>query len=177
MTTRTVLTGNCIDTGLVGEGSEELAESVSILSKVGTFFKILGAVGLVVTLITGIIEAVEGAEQYVLHPCSIFYMSLTSFGMQKDQAHRRHPPVPAGRLDIAYFKREATNILQQLELMADYLDALPGGSDPDEDAAAYVSPSNAPSTQIAEPALLCTAVQEDREERPGRELEDRLDGP
>ena len=35
------------------------------MGRLGTFFKVLGAVGLVITIIAGIIELVEGAEQCV----------------------------------------------------------------------------------------------------------------
>ena len=36
------------------------------MGRIGTFFKVLGAVGLVITIIAGVIELVEGAEQYVI---------------------------------------------------------------------------------------------------------------
>ena len=48
-----------------GEVSEEVSKAAIWLGRIGTFFKVLGAVGLVVTLIAGLIELVEGAEQYV----------------------------------------------------------------------------------------------------------------
>ena len=36
-----------------------------MMGRIGTFFKVLGGVGLVITLIAGIIEIAQGAEQYV----------------------------------------------------------------------------------------------------------------
>ena len=35
------------------------------LGRIGTFFKVLGAVGLVISIIAALIEIIEGAEQYV----------------------------------------------------------------------------------------------------------------
>ena len=42
------------------------------------------------------------------------------------------------RLTTAFFKQEGTNVMQQLELLDLYLDAMPGGSDPDDLIAARV---------------------------------------
>ena len=44
---------------------EEVSKAAIWMGRLGTFFKVLGAVGLVITIIAGIIELVEGAEQYV----------------------------------------------------------------------------------------------------------------
>jgi preprotein translocase subunit Sss1 len=41
----------------------EMEEAASMMSKIGTLFKILGAVGFVVTIICALIEVVEGEEQ------------------------------------------------------------------------------------------------------------------
>ena len=43
------------------------------------------------------------------------------------------------RLHIANFRKEAEYLLQQLELMTNYLGALPGGDDPDANIAQRVS--------------------------------------
>ena len=48
-----------------GEVGEEVSKAAIWMGRLGTFFKVLGAVGLVITIIAGIIELVEGAEQYV----------------------------------------------------------------------------------------------------------------
>ena len=44
---------------------EEVSKAAIWMGRLSTFFKVLGAVGLVITIIAGIIELVEGAEQYV----------------------------------------------------------------------------------------------------------------
>ncbi|KAI1781862.1 hypothetical protein LXA43DRAFT_593590 [Ganoderma leucocontextum] len=103
-----------------GEVGEEVSEAATILGRVGTFFKVLGAVGLVITLIAGVIELIEGAEQ------------------KKELIDAIHGLQPS-RLTTAFFKQEGTNIMQQLVTLKLYLDASPGGSNPDPVIAAYVA--------------------------------------
>jgi hypothetical protein len=90
-----------------GEVGEEVAETLSFASALGTFFKVLGGVGFVVTLVVGIVEVVEGAEQKAklidaIHSCQ------------------------SSRLAIKYFKTEADNIIQNLTTIALYVDAMVG---------------------------------------------------
>ncbi|KAI0798222.1 hypothetical protein C8Q75DRAFT_40742 [Abortiporus biennis] len=93
--------------GVAGEAGAEVKEATSLMKKVGTALKVLGAIGFVVTIIVGAIELIEGADQKAklieaIHNCQ-----------------------PA-RLCIAYFKREAANLTQQLELMQAYMESLTG---------------------------------------------------
>jgi hypothetical protein len=93
--------------GEVGEGGEVVGEAVSFASKLGTFFKVLGGIGFVITLIVGIVEIVEGAEQKTklidaIHSCQ------------------------SSRLAIKYFKIQADNIIQNLTTIALYVDASVG---------------------------------------------------
>ncbi|KAL4246951.1 hypothetical protein ABKN59_007693 [Abortiporus biennis] len=104
------------EAGVAGEAGVEVQEAASLMKRVGTALKVLGAIGFVVTIIVGIVEIVQGAEQKTklieaIHGCQ------------------------PSRLCIAYFKREATNLIQQLELMQVYLESLTG-PDKDEDVAA-----------------------------------------
>ena len=50
-------------TGKIGDEVSEAAEAATIMGRIGTFFKTLGAIGFVVAIISGIIEAIVGAEQ------------------------------------------------------------------------------------------------------------------
>ncbi|PIL25613.1 hypothetical protein GSI_11362 [Ganoderma sinense ZZ0214-1] len=102
-----------------GEAGVEVSKSMVWLGRLGTFFKVLGAVGLVITIIAGIIELVEGEEQ------------------KKKLVAAIHGLQPA-RLTTAFFKREGTKIMEQLTTLQLYLDASPGGSDPDPTIAAYI---------------------------------------
>ena len=47
----------------MGEAGEEAVRAASMAARIGTFFKVLGVVGFVVTIISGIIELVQGEEQ------------------------------------------------------------------------------------------------------------------
>jgi hypothetical protein len=90
-----------------GEVGEEVAETLSFASALGTFFKVLGGIGFVVTLVVGIVEIVEGAEQKeklinAIHGCQ------------------------SSRLAIKYFKTQADNIIQNLTTIALYVDAMVG---------------------------------------------------
>ena len=49
------------------EVDEEVSRAMTWLGRLGTFFKVLGAVGLVISVVAGVIELVQGAEQYVVH--------------------------------------------------------------------------------------------------------------
>ena len=44
---------------------EEVGEAMTWLGRLNTFFKVLGAIGLVVTVIVGAIELAQGQKQYV----------------------------------------------------------------------------------------------------------------
>ena len=62
-----------------GEVGEEVSKAAIWMGRLGTFFKVLGAVGLVITIIAGIIELVEGAEQYVIpHRLSLPPVAMSS---------------------------------------------------------------------------------------------------
>ncbi|KAF9224618.1 hypothetical protein BS17DRAFT_780165 [Gyrodon lividus] len=93
------------EAGEVGEAGAEIAEAASLMSKVGTFCKVLGALGFIITIISGILQAMEEAEQ----------RSNLIDNIQGLQ--------PA-RLSTAFFKHEATNITQQLELIVGYVKVL-----------------------------------------------------
>ncbi|KAM5536988.1 hypothetical protein V8D89_009317 [Ganoderma adspersum] len=103
-----------------GEVGEEVSKAAIWMGRLGTFFKVLGAVGLVITIIAGIIELVEGAEQKAR-------LIEAIHGLQ-----------PA-RLTTSFFKQEGENILAQLVTLQLYLDASPGGEDEDPDMAAYIA--------------------------------------
>ncbi|KAM5536991.1 hypothetical protein V8D89_009320 [Ganoderma adspersum] len=103
-----------------GEVGEEVSKAAIWLGRIGTFFKVLGAVGLVVTLIAGLIELVEGAEQ-------------------KKKLIDAIQGLQPARLTTAFFKQEGENIMQELVTLQMYLDASPGGSDPDPTIAAYIA--------------------------------------
>ncbi|PIL25616.1 hypothetical protein GSI_11365 [Ganoderma sinense ZZ0214-1] len=104
-------------TGDASEAGEEAVKAATMMGRIGTFLKVLGGVGLVITLISGVIELVQGAEQKA---------------KLIDAIHALQP----SQLTTAFYKQEGTNIMNQLESLDDYLDAMPGGSDPDPDFAA-----------------------------------------
>ena len=52
-----------IGAGDASEAGQEAAKAATMMGRIGTFFKVLGGVGLVITLIAGIIEIAQGAEQ------------------------------------------------------------------------------------------------------------------
>ena len=52
-----------LEAGIASEVSEEATASISALARVSVFLRIIGNIGLVVTVIIDIIEAVKGAEQ------------------------------------------------------------------------------------------------------------------
>ncbi|KAL0570072.1 hypothetical protein V5O48_011890 [Marasmius crinis-equi] len=89
------------EAGEVGESGAEIAQGVRWMGRVGTFLKWLGVVGFVLTIVVGIIEAIEGAEQ------------------KRRLIEAIHALQPA-RLTIDFYKRQATNINQQLELFKLY---------------------------------------------------------
>ncbi|KAI1791438.1 hypothetical protein LXA43DRAFT_1094580 [Ganoderma leucocontextum] len=103
----------------VGEAGEEVTKALTWMGRLGNFFKVLGAVGFVVTLVAGVIELVQGAEQ------------------KKKLIEAIHGLQPT-RLMTAFFKQEGTIIMQQLETLKLYLDTSAGGSDPDPEFAAYL---------------------------------------
>ncbi|KAH8797304.1 hypothetical protein DL96DRAFT_1788065 [Flagelloscypha sp. PMI_526] len=107
------------DGGVVGDAAQEVSRAATMMGRVATFFKVVGALGFVVTLVVGIVEIVEGAKQ-------------------KEELIDAIHNSQAARLCIAFFKREATNIGQQLELVVTYLEAS-YGEDADPDVAAYIS--------------------------------------
>ena len=124
-----------------GEVGEEVSKAAIWLGRIGTFFKVLGSDGLVITLIAGLIELIEGAEQYVVS----LVMSASTYPLT-ERHHRKKKLIDAihglqpARLTTAFFKQEGENIMQELVSLQMYLDASPGGSDPDPTIAAYVSP-------------------------------------
>ena len=63
------------------------------MGRIGTFFKVLGAVGLLITIIAGVIELVEGAEQYVI-PLSSSSLPIVPQAMITDSLASSSP---AGR--------------------------------------------------------------------------------
>ncbi|KAI0798262.1 hypothetical protein C8Q75DRAFT_845686 [Abortiporus biennis] len=103
------------DVSMIGEGGVEIQEASRFLRGIGTALKVLGAVGFVVTIIVGAIEIIQGAAQ----------KEKLIEAIQKSQ--------PA-RLCIAFYKREASNLIQQLELMVVYYESMTG-PDKDEDVA------------------------------------------
>ncbi|KAI1781863.1 hypothetical protein LXA43DRAFT_1069641 [Ganoderma leucocontextum] len=121
----------------VGEAAEaaevaaEIAETASMVSGVSVFLDVLAGIGLIVGLVAGLIEIFEGAEQKAKLIAAI---------------HRLQP----ARLTTALFKREGMNILDQLMTLKLYLDASPGGSNPNPSAAAKASAylSTPPLTHI-----------------------------
>ena len=88
-----------------------------------------------------------------------------------DAVHRLQP----ARLTTAVFKQEGENILDQLMTLSLYLDASPGGSDPDSGAAAKVGASklkpllrprtlaladtDGPATQFAEKIIAAISLE------------------
>ena len=81
---------------------EEVSKAAIWMGRLSTFFKVLGAVGLVITIIAGIIELVEGAEQYVtLHRlsrqlrCPLTAPPCPYPPPQEGEADRRDPRAPA----------------------------------------------------------------------------------
>ncbi|KAL0945740.1 hypothetical protein HGRIS_014885 [Hohenbuehelia grisea] len=91
------------EVGAAGEAGEGVAQVASRWAKVAKFLKVIGAIGFVVTIIVGIIEAIEGAKQ-------------------KEKLIEAIQGAQPARLCIAFFKREATNLMQQLELFSAWLD-------------------------------------------------------
>ena len=51
------------EAGVAGEAGAEVSRCVRWLGRLGTFFKWLGAVGFVLSIVVGIIEVIEGEEQ------------------------------------------------------------------------------------------------------------------
>jgi hypothetical protein len=92
-----------------GDAAEDLAEAVSIMSRVMTFLKVLGGIGFVCTLVVGIVEAIEGAEQ-------------------KTQLINAIQTCQPSRLCIKFYKNEMDNIMQQLALLQAYLPVAYGPS-------------------------------------------------
>ncbi|KAM5536990.1 hypothetical protein V8D89_009319 [Ganoderma adspersum] len=104
------------------EVAADVTEAVSIVGSLSAFLDVFAGVGLVVGLIAGLVEVFEGAEQK---------RKLI------DAIHRLQP----ARLTTARFKQEGTNILDQLTNIGLYLDASPGGAEPDARIAAKATDS------------------------------------
>ena len=49
--------------GKAGEKVSEAVEAATIMGRIGTFFKLLSAIGFVISTISEVIEAIEGAKQ------------------------------------------------------------------------------------------------------------------
>ncbi|KAI1791442.1 hypothetical protein LXA43DRAFT_429416 [Ganoderma leucocontextum] len=139
------------EAGDAGDAGEEAAKAATLMGRIGTFFKVLGAVGLVVTLIAGVIELVEGAEQ------------------KKKLIDAIHSLQPT-RLTTAFFQQEGTNIMNQLESLDDYLGAMPGSSDPDPSFAARTAKSIVAHIQAADDDIHLDKLET------GLETQDRTSG-
>jgi len=95
------------EAGVAGEAGTEITEASKIMGRVSKFLKVIGAIGFVVTIVVGVIEAIDGAAH-------------------KDKLIKAIQNCQPARLCIAYFKRESSNIIQQLQLIATYLDCSTG---------------------------------------------------
>ncbi|KAJ7813990.1 hypothetical protein B0H14DRAFT_2851496 [Mycena olivaceomarginata] len=90
-------------TGVETKVAAEVAEAGQLVGKVAVCVRVLAVIGFVATIIMGIIEVVQGADQ------------------KKKLIQAIHDCQPA-RLCIAFFKAEAEIILQQAELIVTYVE-------------------------------------------------------
>ncbi|KAJ7813988.1 hypothetical protein B0H14DRAFT_2458285 [Mycena olivaceomarginata] len=95
------------EAGVAGEAGTEITEAARAMGRVSKFLKVIGVIGFVVTIVVAVVEAIQGAAQ-------------------KAKLIETIQNCQPARLCIAYFKRESTNIMGQLQLVATYLELASG---------------------------------------------------